>query len=558
MRRPSKLFTWLRLARRLPVARQIRMALLAPLLIGEVRLDEHGQIQLEQLPWQKYWASLYQAASAGISEMGPLLDALQQSWLSLIQFPGRGEQVIRYCHDYFQLLNFGLQQSQRLGGDWPAVMGRIVGFECFPILPLSWKGSALLVGTSTHRNPVYLLSRLRNPTALDETGLIPLVLDAQTNQTFYHYRQVKISRSPAFSLLLHLPVELEQRASGYAFVQAFRQQLTRSPEPRAKQRAGRLLRKVVVPLSEVFFADSHDLESKHRWRILDLGGGSGMVVRLIADHLVQCRKHLGKNLRVSITMVDVGRKGAGARFQRSRSINYSEQIRQDYRRWLDTQTPSPTPRFDMALLARLLGSLSLWEIGASRDPGILLSLAGKQLPGPGLEILNMANCDWSFLPEKILSSSSPRLEHLHVSPIRVRLKGGRFFQQLSLTRYSQALGYASGLLPPPYVPDMVCYPVRKWNPQALLTPSGKSVLAILLEQARSVVIEDPDVDQETLATHLRQWKLTNVEAVDMTGSASQQIAGLYCILPSRQAAELRRRKGAKRWKSSTENASRRF
>ena len=240
-----------RLARRFPAARRIRKVLLAPLLVKEVHLSEHGQINLKQLPWREYWDPLYRAALAGISEMGVLLDGLQQSWQSLIQVPGSREQVIRYCHDYFQLLNSGLRESRLLGGDWPMILGRIVGFECFPILPFPGEGAALFVGTSSHRNPVYLLGRLRNPTGLDDTGFVPLVLDARTSKVFYHYRQVKISRSPAFSLLLHLPVELEQRASGYAFVQAFREQLTKLPEPRARQRAGRLLRKVVVPLSAV-------------------------------------------------------------------------------------------------------------------------------------------------------------------------------------------------------------------------------------------------------------------------------------------------------------------
>lgn len=75
-----------------------------------------------------------------------------------------------------------------------------------------------------------------------------------------------------------------------------------------------------------------------------------------------------------------------------------------------------------------------------------------------------------------------------------------------------------------------CYlPVRRFNPAALLTPSGRSLISQLLKVSRAIIIEDIDVEPEHLMQHRDQFGLPGTAAVFCTHDGFNTEARHYVI-----------------------------
>jgi len=62
----------------------------------------------------------------------------------------------------------------------------------------------------------------------------------------------------------------------------------------------------------------------------------------------------------------------------------------------------------------------------------------------------------------------------------------------------------------------ICYPRRVFNPQALTTPQGKSVLAMLLKKADNILIEDSDLLPSVLVQHAQHHLQPGTRVFDLS------------------------------------------
>jgi len=72
-------------------------------------------------------------------------------------------------------------------------------------------------------------------------------------------------------------------------------------------------------------------------------------------------------------------------------------------------------------------------------------------------------------------------------------------------------------------------PLRAFDEDVLVLPSGRSLIARLLTLARQLVIEDADLLPCHLERHFRRFALGNLSVTDVTGQARRRGAAVYLI-----------------------------
>jgi len=81
-------------------------------------------------------------------------------------------------------------------------------------------------------------------------------------------------------------------------------------------------------------------------------------------------------------------------------------------------------------------------------------------------------------------------------------------------------------------------PVRRFNPAALTTVTGRSVIAQLMKVASAIVIEDTDVEPEHLTDHREQFGLDGTAAINCVGDGFNTEVRHYVITGPRLADRL--------------------
>jgi hypothetical protein len=200
-------------------------------------------------------------------------------------------------------------------------------------------------------------------------------------------------------------------------------------------------------------------------------------------------------------------------------VDHVEWTTADYRaladddEWLQASGP-----FDWVFMCRLLGNMSCFEIEEVESSALALSAFPK-------------DC----LPHRCLL---PRLgpkgpQHLQVSTSRRLANWGSVLPQLSLRDYFNGLLIAHAGHLDAVVGDAWCLPVRRYNPAALITPSGRSVLNQLLGACSAVLIEDVDLESRHLLEHRRYFGLLGTSAVQC-GDDGVRTSARYFVVGSPQ------------------------
>ena len=77
--------------------------------------------------------------------------------------------------------------------------------------------------------------------------------------------------------------------------------------------------------------------------------------------------------------------------------------------------------------------------------------------------------------------------------------------------------------------DLIYMPLRAFDDDVLVLPSGRSLIAQLLKMANQLVIEDADLLPCQLEGHLKQFDLDNLLVTDLTGQAKRRGAAVYLV-----------------------------
>jgi len=468
-----------------------------------VRLHVVGaELNLTTMSWSAYWKPVQEYVEYDRRLVHRLVQ-LKKSWRSVLRLPTSVLHQRMYCWRYFLLLHQTLQiaRTEPERGDPIPMPQRIVSFESFPIEGRGLPGIA--GGAMSNRQPVFLLGRLAPNPPLSTPRHLPLVLPPGQTDPYYCYRQLRLSTKMDSSLLVFPASNMSQRAESFGSIDRAARLLSSKPDPHSYPRARLLAQRVLIPLAMAQRRAEGPFRSG-TVSILDIGAGTGHVAAN-AWQEVTAGGRLGARLKASLHFVDAAGPCPGRSFGLSREANgiaCIEWTTADYRTlldndaWLDAHRP-----VEWAFFCRVLcnaSTIALEHVDGCEDDNNNVRTDS-----------NPARC---LAPRR----QPDGLAHLEVRTVRRRLANGIAMPQWSLTRYFAAMKAASARDVGVVIDDLCCVPIRRFNPAALITERGKSVLLQLLNVATAIVIEDPDILPADLVAHARQFGLNEAGIIHRT------------------------------------------
>jgi hypothetical protein len=102
------------------------------------------------------------------------------------------------------------------------------------------------------------------------------------------------------------------------------------------------------------------------------------------------------------------------------------------------------------------------------------------------------------------------------------------FRQLSTSDYFKAIHIVMGGRLSAGE-DAVYAPLRVFDDDVLVLPSGRSLIAQLLTMANQLVIEDVDLLPYHLERHFKQFDLGDMTVTDLTDQAKRRGASVYLV-----------------------------
>jgi hypothetical protein len=492
----------------------------------------HGsRIEVLASSWHDYWSPA-KAFLARDTRLVNRFNRLKSAWRRVLRAPRSMVAQERYCWRYFGLLHHALRvaQEEPKRGDPLPTLRCLIGFEAFSIRVAGLEGVA--AGVVTHRNPVYLVGRLAPNSPAPTPRHVALVLPANMRNPTYHYRQMILRSTPQTSMLVAPSTELALRVASFRPIDRLARLLTDKSDPYWKPRAHLLVQRILRPLLNVWEAQPCARVGSQGLSILDLGAGTGHLVAKSWRYL--CRDFsLSDAPAAAIHCVDSSGPCFGRSFGLARgnqNIRHVEWTTGDYRAvlddddWLRHNGP-----FDWVFACRLFDNASNFSIE---------SLDSAEAVEPFWDRRCMPH--WCLAPRRIAREGA----RLLVRTTRRPANDGDIMPQFSLAEYFGAMRVVCRNTWES-LDRRSCYlPVRRFNPAALLTRSGRSVLIQLLRVAKAIVIEDMDLRREHLASHKQYFDLSGSAAVHCCEDGFATEARHYVITRPEYAASLR---GVRLW-----------
>jgi len=445
-------------------------------LLTRIKVFPDGHFATETKDWSSYWQPL---SNLGCEEVEDSLNALYSAWCDYIQAGFSSLLRREFCFRYFSLLDILLSNCREasFSPSWVHALQTALGFECFGITPADSDLEVPAAGTSTLRNPCYLLAKLRMPEAPDDPQFLPIITVAGTEkpELFYHYRQYTLSPDSPMSLLLYPTVSEANRSASFRLINSLSSSVSYAIDPRTRERAQRLCRSIIHPIMQAHERDESRTLPLER---IDVGAGSGSLASSLCRQIHRLGTSMGFNPKFRLWFVDL-EPADPARFFRAKRfrglVDNLAFLGDDYRDWLSRPQPLPaTNGLRIAVILKLFNNLSCFSIRClSRED--LLPLLCKMAPS------DLSAC----LPSRCLAPNGGGVELLVISNARLALPEGRTFAQLSLS-------------------------------ECLVTSDGKSVISRLVENCDYVIIEDADLRPQDLIDHMTMFSLHSSAVQDMT------------------------------------------
>jgi hypothetical protein len=343
---------------------------------------------------------------------------------------------------------------------------------------------------------------------------------------FYHYRQVALDADAGAALLVYPAVRPDQRAASFGPLEWLTVALRSKPDPWSRRRAQQIADCAIGPFL-ASFEPGLAQPPEGELAFADIGGGSGVLVSHLCQHLLQKWAHAVAGRTFAWTFVDLSvrdpARHTGSR-QLRRAMSFAEYVEADYRSWAVREAwEATTPKWHIALLCRLLNNLSAFMVEWTTDRSEKRILAGGRT---GL----LAASDAPWHPAECLRPDAVQASRLITSTGQVAIRGGCSMRQLSSTDYFEALdrltcdgGQATD------GGSAVYFPVRRFNPEALVLEDGSSLFERLCAIANLVVVEDVDLAPPLLVRHLEQHRLDGLAASDATDVGHMHSAYLLCV-----------------------------
>lgn len=476
-------------------------------IITVIEIDGHGRVEIKKQTWESYW---------NIKETLPEQDSFllfEKARETYFDSNFKSDYLGEYCYRYFVLLFKWLNGHSN--SYTQELLSKLLSLENFAI---RWYGDepTMAAGTTSHRNPAYLLAHLGKKSSNDDPKYLPIIMlnSFSGNKLFYHYRQYRISNDPDFSIFMYPATSLDDRGESFTLIESFTNGFSRKSDPRSKPRALLLAASVIHPFIKSSLAK--DSNKKCSINIADLGGGSGIMLRYIWEHILSNDKTAQENWYLDGSIIGLRVQNPARHFSRGAiraNISSLAYHQTDYIDWIDKQPEKL--QLDAVLMCRLLNNLSLFNIESTNDEGALWYIAGQQHPPENFisRKYNPVCCldPKNYCPENIIHTNG-----------KTKLSEDRSaYRVASLTDYYKAIAVCIGM---DIADNCYYYPVRKFNHLSLLNSKGKSIISKLSKIANLTVIEDVDLTANYLAKHIQEHNLDcSISAINIDARYSSQV-----------------------------------
>ena len=482
-------------------------------ILVRVIVGKNGRLTTQSQKWSEYWEPVFAIGNPHFLEA---LDSLHRVWSHYIHSGFDSGLRSDFCFRYFSLLEELLQEWKlHTQSQWlRKALHCVLGLECFGIFVAGSPGEMLAAGTSSLRNPCYLLAKLGQHGSYDDCQFLPLITVAggEGSHQFYHYRQHRLSADSNHSLFLYLSASQKTRQKSYQIINELEHQIGKAIDPRAIGHAERIAKKIVIPYLQAHLKDSN--QSTFNFELLDLGAGRGVLAAYLCREVRGFLQERGFQPRFRVWMVDLSLSKPSRFFagdQLSRASDSLVFFGDDYRNWLSQESRLPPANgLRIGLVSRSLDSLSDFQIEAFSPAAVMEKITP-----------NSTNLDWKkCLPSYCLNPDHPEPHSLQVSNSKIWLDSGQSFAQVSLSPYFHGLH----LLSCPAAEgvslgeskDRIFLPLRSFQANYLLAKDGKSILERLLGDCSMAIILDTAMRPQDLKAHRDLVRLPDIVAIDMT------------------------------------------
>ncbi len=508
---------------------QIKQILLSEEILVNILIDWYGQPMFLKQSWEEYWTPVTsQFSSTGLPILANLKVARQQYIASEFSH----ETMIRYCFHYFCLLEEVLRALENICNEnaTSALLRRVLGFENFTI---GWANgsSGLACGTSTIRNPCYLLAKIKQPQAYNDPKFLAIITgpdipNPNEIHLFYHYRQYKVDDEFGISLLLYPAIALSQRAGSFTLIESLTSGFSGKSDPRSKQRSEILADLAISPfLSEMF--SKANIDSAQEVSFVDIDSGNGALASNIWRQMLKTQPFIAQNCKLACSMVGLRVQDPLRHFNKGSlrgTISYLDYSQADYLQWIQEQKATKGNfKFDIALICRLLNNLSTFKLNFSNNWRVIHKLGEEGL----------SKADWlnrSFEPHNCLNPNNLSTKNILLKNSNVLLKIGKSFRHLSLLNYYKGLQLLDSTdASNDGDTNAIYFPIRQFNSSCLQLPEGNSVLEKLCDLAKLVVIEDVDLTKKILIEHLIEHNLENIAVSHVNRHNRINSAQVFCL-----------------------------
>ena len=509
-------------ARRDPRSARLRSAFEAPSLITRLDLSWGGSFAPQMRSWADYWRAVQWLGGPKIDGSLRQLGAAWQKYIFSSFDPSLARE---YCFRYFSLLDTVLSARGELSASplWQRALQAVLGFESFTINEAAFGPKGGAAGTTTLRNPCYLLAKLKSPDAPDETRFHPLTVagDGKAGDLFFHYRRYRLSEDAPMSLLVYPAVDPPRRPRSFRLVATLASALGSVGDPFAEARAERLWESVLRPILRSAHAG---WPSRVPIELVDVGAGSGALMAALSRELVAWSQAAGFTPRLRLWLVDLAPPATMSVFRTpplGRFVENLASVSMDYRTWLASPRRLPAasgPR--VALASKIFDVSSRFAIHSFRTD-VLSSIVER------LKVLERER----YKPERCLAPSGEGPSALQISSSRVVVEEGHAFPLASLSGFFRGLRLVSQSGGDDDAEDGLWLPVRSLDPQSLVAAAGASVIGRLLEQCDYLIVEDADLRPRDLIDHLRAFSLRGIAVQDMTRAMELKANYAYVLWP---------------------------
>lgn len=448
-----------------------------------VRLElKKAQVRLELIRWRDFWKPAIPFFECD-ARLVQRLNRLKRTWQNLIARPARVERQRQFAWRYFGLLHHSLQIAKAEPGR-PAPLAaieRLIAFETFTCEAAESEG--VCAATATHRNPLWALASVSRSSPLPSPRRVPTLRPIGGDPAgYYHYRQIALDPSRNAHLLLHPAIEASQRLTSFDPIERALRLCGSNSDPYARERANLVTRR----LGHDFLASLE--QNNSAMSIIDIGAGTGhLAARVFRESKLSVE---------SIHFVDAHPPCSGRSFGTRgcpTDLPAIEWTVADYRELLDREAwLARNQHYAIAFVCRLFDNLSTFDF-CEFD-----SETEDELPHK------------SLAPRAVVSD-------LRVSATRSALAGGVAILQDPFRDYFAAMKVLLRQDAHAVGERTRVMPIRRFNPAALTTRNGKSVLSQLLRVARVLFIDDMDLSEEDLLQHRLRFGLDGTGAISLEG-----------------------------------------